>query len=263
MPDVQFEDSAIDTLISNADGDARRLLNLIEQITEVGLPVVLLDRYVEGSGLDTVISDNFDGSYRCTQHLVRLGHRHIAYIGYPSCTPVVDRVAGYRKCLMDNGICPDQSIIVQQHPRRDPAATATAMERMIEHLPSVTAVMAANDDLATDVWASLSKMGLRVPEDLVLAGYDNANGKAGPTAMLTTVEQPLHDMGRLASRMIIERMEGYSGEPRLVTLESRFVVGRSTSAHSEGEPLPKVSGTVDQGVSRIRQTNIGKQGVIR
>ncbi len=217
-------------------------LDLIRRISDNGLPTVLLDRYVGGSGLDTIVSDNFDGSYECTQHLVRAGHKRIAYLGYPNCSPVADRVAGFKKCLMDNGICPDDSIILQQHPRRSRQATVNAVKELLKRRPSITAISAANDDLATDIWAALGEMGVRVPEDIALTGYDNAGGIAGPAAMLTTVEQPLHDEGRLAGRMVIERIRGYKGEPRFVTLKSRLVVGHSTSARSQSKPAPDERG---------------------
>lgn len=203
-------------------------LSLFAMVRAAGIPFVLIDRYVEGSNADTVVSDNFDGAYRCVEHLIELGHRRIAYLGYPKCSTVDDRIAGYKKCLMDHRIHPDTQLVRAYHPRRDREKTIQATKEFLQLEPKVTAIFTANDGVAMDVWAGLQEMGLQVPEDVALAGYDNASGHTGPGVLLTTTEQPLFEEGRLACRMLLERIEGFDGEARFECLKSTFVPGRST-----------------------------------
>ena len=201
-------------------------LGLVAMLNGAELPFVFIDRYVEGSKCDTVVSDNFDGAYKCTQHLVDMGHRRIAYLGYPPCSTIRDRIAGYKKCLMDNGILPDSALIVASHPRRENTIEHTKHFLGLE--PAVTAIFTSNDDVAMDVWSGLREMDLRVPGDVAIAGYDNAAGHMGAGVMLTTTQQPLFEEGRLACQMLLDRIDGFSGEPRFACLKSTFVPGRST-----------------------------------
>lgn len=191
-------------------------------------PFVLIDRYVDGSSADTVVSDNFDGAYRSTKHLIDLGHRRIAYLGYPRCSTIDDRMAGCRKCLMDHLIRPDARLMRPYHPRRDREQTIEATKESLQLDPPVTAIFTANDGVAMDVWAGLQEMDSRVPEDVALVGYDNASGHTGPGVMLTTTEQPPFEAGRIACKMLLDRIEGFDGEARFECAESSFVPGRST-----------------------------------
>lgn len=199
--------------------------DLFNQIRARGLPFVLQDRYVKGSNVDTVVSDNFDGAYRATKHLVEQGHRTIAFVGYLPCSAVEDRIAGYEKCLMDRGIVPDDSIVISPRPEH----VKQAVTQLMKKRPDITAIFAVNDAKAILVWESLTEMGLKVPTDVALVGYDNLYGSAGPGALLTTTEQPLEEEGRLACRMLLDRIEGFDGPPRFAVAKSTFIVGQSTT----------------------------------
>lgn len=216
-------------LVPLAGSDYRQAnTELFARVRERGLPLVLLDRYIRGSGADTVVSDNFDGAYRATRHLIDQGHRRIAYVGYLACSAVEDRLAGYEKCLMDNGIAPDDRIVASPRPEEVRRTVTSMMKRN----PDVTAIFAVNDAKAMVVWESLIEMGLSVPGQVALVGYDNLYGSSGPGALLTTTEQPLKDEGELACKMLIERVQGYQGEPRFAVLKSRFVAGQSSCRNS-------------------------------
>lgn len=197
---------------------------ILQSLSERGLPYVLLDRYVPGIRADTVVSDNFDGAYRATKHLIDLGHKRIGFVGYMRCTSAEDRVAGYKKCLMDHGILPDDSIIIRPRPQEIKSAAA----ELLKKAPDITAIFAVNDSRAMLVWESLTEQGYRVPEDIALVGYDNLHSSTGPGAILTTTEQPLRDEGLLAAKMLIERIEGYDGDARMAVLKSKLIVGQST-----------------------------------
>ncbi len=199
---------------------------LFEQIRAKGLPFVLLDCYVDGSGVDTVVSDNFDGAYRATQHLVDLGHRRIAFLAYLPTSSVEERIAGYQKCLRDNGICPSSNLIRRVRPDQ----VKQVVKELLTEDPQITAIFAVNDSKAMLAWEAVREMGLRVPENVALVGYDNMYGSSGPGALLTTTDQPLYEEGKLACELLLERINGYNGEPRFAVLKSKLIQGHSTVA---------------------------------
>lgn len=199
---------------------------LFEQVRSKGLPFVLLDCYVEGSGADTVVSDNFDGAYRATQHLIDLGHRHIAFLAYLPTSAVEERIAGYRKCLRDNGVAPSESLLRRVRPDQVKAA----VKDLLHEDPKVSAIFCVNDSKAMLAWEAVREMGLRVPENVALVGYDNMYGSTGPGALLTTTDQPLYDEGKMACEMLFQRLEGLEGEPRFAVLKSTLIEGHSTVA---------------------------------
>lgn len=227
--------------VAGEDSEAANLA-VCRTVRAAGLPMVLLDRYIDGLQVDTVVSDNFDGAYRATQHLISLGHRRIGFVGYPTCSTIRDRIDGYRKCLRDNGIHPDDRLVVQPHPRRMFAKTAEAVKGLLGLTPEATAVCTANDDLAMDVWTVLRQEGLQVPDDVALVGYDNALGANNSGALITTTEQPLYEQGRLACQMLLERANGFDGEPRFRVLKSTFVPGQSTLLGAVAQTMNRCGG---------------------
>jgi len=222
------DEGVVGFIIVPLAGENYRQINeqLFEQIRAKGLPFVLLDCYVEGSGVDTVVSDNFDGAYRATQHLIDLGHRRIAFLAYLPTSAVEERIAGYQKCLRDNGICPSENLIKRVRPEQ----VKQVVKEMLTADPKITAIFAVNDAKAMLAWEALREMGLRVPENVALVGYDNMYGSSGPGALLTTIDQPLYEEGKLACKMLLERVNGYDGEPRFAVLKSKLIQGHSTVA---------------------------------
>ncbi|MFQ3548635.1 MAG: GntR family transcriptional regulator [Armatimonadota bacterium] len=199
---------------------------LVNQMISKGMQIVFMDRYVEGVRVDTIITDNQDASYKATQHLINQGHRRIAFISTIYCTTEIDRMKGYQKCLMDNGIYPDVNLNRRQH--------NDDLEQIVDELLALpkppTAIYAVNDYIATEIWHLLVKKGLSIPDDIALMGYDYFHNTAIPEHFITTTEQPMLEEGKLACQMLIERISGYTGDPRLVTLKSSFIKGKSTSA---------------------------------
>jgi len=209
---------------------------LLHHMDARGIPFVLLDRYAPGWVVDTVVSDNFDGAYRATEHLVALGHRKIGFVGYLTCSAVEERISGYEKCLRDHGIFPDEALVTRPHPDH----LKDTVQDLLKKQPSLTALFAVNDARAMLVWECLRELGLRVPDDIALVGYDNMYESQGPGALLTTTDQPLEEEGRLACKMLVERVCGFAGEPRLEIVKSSLIVGQSTTGHelqwAEGTP---------------------------
>ena len=182
-------------------------------------PVVSIDPHAGPADLPTVDSDNFAGAVIATGHLVELGHRRIGYIGgRPDLESSRLREQGYRAALAAGGIEVDPELMRVGDFRRE---TSYGPARELLTLPDrPTAIFASNDLTAIGTLEVAAELGLRVPEDLSVVGFDNIPESALTTPPLTTVSQPLQRMGAEAINMligVIERTEGLSTHLMLPT----------------------------------------------
>ncbi len=199
-----------------------------------GSPVVAVDHNVHSSTLPTVDSDNLNGAVSATEYLIRLGHRRIAFLaGRPDLESARLRERGYRQALATAGIAVDEGLI---RVGGYEAETATAPAReLLELDPRPTAVFAANDTTALETMAVARSLGLAVPQDLSVIGFDNVPESALGNPPLTTVEQPIQKMGSEAVRLLIELIEDPSQPPDRVVLPTKLVVRESCQAIGDGE----------------------------
>ncbi len=197
-----------------------------------GTPVVAVDHNVQSSNLPTVDSENLKGAVAATEYLLGLGHRRIGFLaGRPDLESARLRERGYREALAVARIDVDEALI--QTGGYD-AATATEPARWLLELdPRPTAIFAANDVTALETMAVARSLGLRVPEDLSVIGFDNVPESALGDPPLTTVEQPIRQMGTDAVRLLLELLEDPSLPPARVILPTRVVVRQSCSEPAE------------------------------
>jgi LacI family transcriptional regulator len=194
-----------------------------------GSPVVAVDHNVHSSTLPTVDSDNLDGAVSATEYLIRLGHRRIAFLaGRPDLESARLRERGYRQALAAAGIAVDERLI---RVGGYVAGTATAPAReLLELSPRPTAVFASNDTTALETIAVARAIGLAIPEELSVVGFDNVPESALGSPPLTTVEQPIQQMGSEAVRLLIDLIENPSRPPARVVFPTRLVVRQSCQA---------------------------------
>lgn len=197
-----------------------------------GTPVVAVDHNVRSSVLPTVDSENLDGAVAATEHLIGLGHRRIGFLaGRPDLESARLRERGYRQALEAAGIGVDETCV---RVAGYEAATARGPAReLLELDPRPTAVFAANDATALETMAVARSLGLRVPEDLSVVGFDNVPESALGEPPLTTVEQPIQQMGAEAVRLLLELIEDPVRPPTHVLLPTRLVVRGSSRAPAE------------------------------
>lgn len=178
-----------------------------------GTPVVAVDHNVQSSNLPTVDSENLKGAVAATEYLLGLGHRRIGFLaGRPDLESARLRERGYRGALAAARVDVDEDLI--QTGGYD-AATATEPARWLLELdPRPTAIFAANDVTALETMAVARSLGLRVPEDLSVIGFDNVPESALGDPPLTTVEQPIRQMGTDAVRLLLELLDDPSLPPR-------------------------------------------------
>ena len=171
-------------------------------------PVVLIGSSYED--FDSYRWDDAEGARVAVKHLIDRGHRRIAMIRSMSNSPLQDqRISGYQRALEDAGIAFDESLVVtgvtEKHAGYSEEAGFEAMESLINKHPDVTAVFASSDVQAIGAMKTVREAGLRIPEDIALVGYDDI--KTSAYIGLSSVDQAMQQIGRSATKRIIERIE--------------------------------------------------------
>jgi len=151
--------------------------------------------------------DNEYGAHMAARHLIELGHQRIAFVTGPdSSSDANERLAGYRRALHEAGLDADPALIVAGDFHE--ASGLLAIERLFERRVPFTAVFAANDLSAYGVRLGLYRRGIRVPEDMSLIGFDDLPGSAYTAPPLSTVRQPLYELGRIATGALLALLKG-------------------------------------------------------
>lgn len=191
------------------------------------VPIVAVDPHTGPDGPATVAVQNVDGARAATEHLISLGHRRIGHLrGRTDLESAHQREAGYRQALEDAGLSVDPALIIDGGYR---AASATAGANALLELPDPpTAVFAANDLSAIEMIRVAAERGLATPDDLSVVGFDDVPQAASSTPQLTTVRQPLIEMGASAVRVLLSMLDG--GDAEHVRMPAELVVRSSTAA---------------------------------
>ncbi|WP_027346045.1 LacI family DNA-binding transcriptional regulator [Hamadaea tsunoensis] len=177
-------------------------------------PVVAVDPLAGPSDLPTVAADNLKGAMTATEYLLRLGHRRIGFLGgRPDLDSAKLRERGYRQALTAAGVRVEEELVVTGD--YGEAAADEAARALLDQEP--TAIFAANDLSAVRTMRVAADRGLRTPDDLSVIGFDDVPDAALATPALTTIRQPIQEMGFEAVRLLIGLIEGrVPGQPHLV-----------------------------------------------
>ena len=175
--------------------------------------------------------DNRLGARLASEHLLALGHRRIAHITGPrGWVATEDRRRGYYAALASAGILPEPTLEIDSIPEIVPGREAAARLLALPERP--TAIFAFNDNIAIGVIQAARARGLRVPEDLSIVGFDDIEHATIVSPELTTVRQPLAEMGRTAVSLLNRLLERQRFETLHVELATRLVVRDSTAPPS-------------------------------
>jgi LacI family transcriptional regulator len=197
-----------------------------ELLRSRGIAVVEVDRRLAEVPCDAVVIDNERGGREATMHLVGLGHRRIALLGVETdWTSDAGRLSGYRTALRNAGIEFDKRLVVRI-PLHSPDTEMRIEALLDEGAP--TAIFAANNTLAEQVWHVLRRRGLRIPADVSLVGFDDVPWMGMVDPAITVVEQPTLELGRRAALLLLRRLDGPTLDPAVEILQPRLVVRGST-----------------------------------
>ncbi|SEF17292.1 LacI family DNA-binding transcriptional regulator [Jiangella alba] len=199
--------------------------DVVAEVVQRGVPVVLMAR-TEIAGADSVRTENVVAAASVVDHLLTHGHRRMAFLGDPvDSTDVAERWAGFRGALAQAGAEVPERAIPAGFKEDDGARVAA--ELTAGDLPDV--VVCANDELALGLTVALAEQGIQVPGDVAVTGWDDV--MAARYAGLTTVRQPMREMGARAARLLDARISGDRSEPRHDVLTTQLVVRRSCGPH--------------------------------
>ncbi|MCX5140409.1 MULTISPECIES: LacI family DNA-binding transcriptional regulator [unclassified Streptomyces] len=200
------------------------LPDLLEQL---GMPAVMNGRRSATEPLPSVDSDNFEGARGAVEHLVSRGRRSIATItGRLDVYAAQRRLDGYRKALADAGHEPDERLIAPADFSED--GGVRAMRELLDRRPDVDAVFAASDLMAAGARQVLREAGRRIPDDVALIGFDDSAVARHMDPALTSVRQPIEEMGRTMTRVLLAEIAGENKERPQIVLPTELVVRDSS-----------------------------------
>lgn len=195
-------------------------------------PFVLLDHSGFNRAGPSVGVTNWQGAYDATRYLVGLGHKRIGFVtGRIDLPASTDRLAGYEAALRDAGL-PVAAELIRQGDFNQPSGYGSAMT-LLTLVDRPTAIFASNDLMAFGVMEAVREQGLRIAHDISVVGFDDVPQSAHVHPPLTTVRQPLVDMGRHATEMLLQRINEPKQSITRVELETKLVIRNSC------QPPPK------------------------
>ena len=218
--------------LASADGRSKGL----DRLLHLGIPVVAVDRRLPRLALDTVTVDNERAVYEAMQHLIDLGHRRIGFMGGPlGLSSLAERERGYCRALCDAGLASDAELIIRGDLRQETAQTLAPRLMRLDRPP--TAIVTTNDLSTIGTLHALRAVGIRVPDDVSVIGFDDMVGADLFDPPLTTITQPVFDIGRRAIELLVRRTGAPGAAPEELVLEPRLVLRGSTARAPNSEEV--------------------------
>jgi DNA-binding LacI/PurR family transcriptional regulator len=232
MPQNTRDENRIERYLASGHVDGALLVSLHgedplpEHLAARGVPVVVGGRPPHGAHVSYVDVDNVQGARGAVEHLLETGRQFVATIaGPPDMAPGVDRLAGYREALRTAGRAIDEQLEAVSD--FTDSGGERAMRRILDARPDVDAVFAASDLMAVGAVRVLRAAGRRIPADVAVVGYDDSIARTVDPP-LTSVRQPIEEMGREMTRLLVQAIQSPNSVPRRVLLTTELVVRASS-----------------------------------
>jgi DNA-binding LacI/PurR family transcriptional regulator len=243
------------TVLANSDEDAekeRRYLDVMRaesvdgiilppvsggedaaaRLADAGIPLVYVDRRPRRIMGDTVVIDSERGARDATEHLLRLGHRRIGFVGgRPQLSTSRERLEGYRHALQDAAVPFDAALVAEGDSRQ--ASGERCTRALLAGGRPPTALLVSNNMMTLGALVAIHDLGRRIPDDVALVGYDDMPWALAANPPLTVVRQPAQAMGRRAMELLLRRVAEPARAFELVALQPELVVRRSCGADAE------------------------------
>jgi LacI family transcriptional regulator len=221
--------------------------NLLGDVRKNNVPILIVGRDLVNRGISSILVDNEAGGALAMQHLADLGHRHIAVIRGPQeMCDSEPRWAGIRKVAAQSGILLDERLVCELPGLADPASGFEGGVRFAKQMLAsgrpFTAVLAFDDLTALGVVRGLAESGVRVPEDCSVMGFDDVLPAEVATPAMSTIRQPLREMGLEAAERVltaIRSVPGKAEKPRLHKTNPELVIRKSTAPPPENAVTKK------------------------
>jgi DNA-binding LacI/PurR family transcriptional regulator len=206
---------------------------LPERMHRAGIPFVVGGRPLSGDGASLVDVDNRGGARSAVAHLIARGCRVVATIAGPADMGAgVDRLNGYRDALTEAGITVEERLIATADFTHE--GGAVAMQRLLQASPDIDGVFAASDLMAAGALPVLDAAGRRIPDDVAIVGYDDSPIASTVRPQLTSVRQPIEEMGHEMARLLIAAVDGDDPVQRRVILATELI--RRASSGGRRQP---------------------------
>jgi DNA-binding LacI/PurR family transcriptional regulator len=234
MPESASDERRVGDYLTAGHVDGALLVSLHEddplpaRLTAAGVPIVLVGRPPKGSRVSYVDVDNRQGAQAAVAHLISTGRRVIATItGVADTAPGIDRRQGYRDAIAEAGLKLDRSLEALGGFTAEGAAVA--MTHLLETHPDIDGVFAASDQMAASALGVIAASGRQVPSDVAVVGFDDAALATSTTPQLSSVRQPIEEMGHEMARLLVEAVDASDPVPRRVILATELI-RRASSA---------------------------------
>jgi len=203
---------------------------ILQSLAKYNLPIALADYYPMDDNYPVVLIDNISGGITATQHLIKLNHRNIAFIGgdidHPS---ISDRFQGYKNALEKSLINfnPNICITDADYPNRENGFLSA--KKLFERSSAITGIFACNDAMAIGVMQYLKEKGFRIPEDISIIGFDDVEADLSLDPPLTTIRVPKTELGIEAMRLMSDMLQNKFTSPKKILVPIELVERKSTA----------------------------------
>jgi LacI family transcriptional regulator len=210
----------------------------VEYLLEQQVPFVAFGRSQTGADSPYIGVDGQAGMQTLVEHLVSLGHKHIAFISAPpELTLAQDRLSGFHQGLRAAGLTARPEWVVGETLRREGGYQAA--KRILSNTPRPTALIGANDRSALGALRAGQELNLRVGHDLAIAGFDGTEASAHSHPPLTTIRQPVYDIGRQVTKMLLSIIEDRPSANYQLLLEPNLIIRPSTDPSASTNTNPE------------------------
>ncbi|MGO4180330.1 LacI family DNA-binding transcriptional regulator [Paenibacillus sp. TAF43_2] len=218
---ILFQEDRVDGIIVLSPLNEK---HYVSELRKKGIPFVIIDNHIEQTKALTVNVDNFKGGYEATKHLLELGHTLIGHLTGPEhFLSVRQRKQGFERALKEAGVQP----LILTHTRFGIRNGFEVARQWISSGQIPTAVFAGDDGLAFGLMEALKSEGYRIPEDISIIGYDDQGFANEIHPRLTTIRQPMEEMGKQAARQLLNLIRG-SKHNSSILLQPDLIVREST-----------------------------------
>lgn len=202
-----------------------------QEVLQRGISILALDRVVEGLRVDSVSINNVESAAMATRYLLNLGHKDVAFIGgLASVSTAEQRLDGYRRTLAAYNL---ENARVEMGNFRQQGGYQ-AMKNLLGKKPFPSAVFVSNNLMTLGALQAIHEAGLRIPDDIAVVGFDDMPWATSLQPSLTVVAQPTYDLGKIAVRLLLDRIRYPSNPIQKVMLESQLIIRESCGGGKKG-----------------------------
>lgn len=213
-----------------------------QRLSQAGIPILALDRSIEGIRADTVSINNVEMARKATSYLIELGHPDVAFLGGPdSISTARLRLEGYRGSLRDHNLVIER---VERGNFRQEGGYQ-AMKRLLSDASIPSAILVANNLMTLGALQAIHEASLNIPRDIALVGFDDMPWATSLQPPLTVIAQPTFELGAIAVRLLLDRIEHPENPVQQVILDSHLIIREScggtpsfpSSGHSDDHAI--------------------------